>query len=95
MPILGVPSFERIGLHTRLISPFSRTILFAAVNNDHWTKRCPSARCEPRWKRSPSQRARMTREPTAFDKSWNDLMDCIESKRDALAKAARIEATHP
>ena len=31
----------------------------------------------------------------AFDRSWKDLMDCIESKRDALAKAARTEATHP
>jgi transaldolase len=38
----------------------------------------------------------LQREGTAaFDKSWKALMDCIESKRDALAKAARTEATHP
>ena len=40
--------------------------------------------------------AQLQREGTAaFDKSWKDLMDCIESKRDALTKAARTEATHP
>ncbi len=38
----------------------------------------------------------LLREGTAaFDKSWKDLMDCIESKREALAKAARTEAAHP
>jgi transaldolase len=37
----------------------------------------------------------LQREGTAaFDKSWKDLLDCVESKRDALAKAART-ATHP
>jgi transaldolase len=40
--------------------------------------------------------AQLQREGTAaFDKSWKDLMDCIESKRDALAKAAPTEAAHP
>jgi transaldolase len=39
--------------------------------------------------------AQLQREGTAaFDKSWKDLMDCIESKRAALTKAARTEATH-
>jgi transaldolase len=33
--------------------------------------------------------ARLQREGTAaFDESWKDLTDCIESKRDALTKAA-------
>jgi transaldolase len=39
--------------------------------------------------------AQLQREGTAaFDKSWKDLMDCIELKRDALTKAAGTEATH-
>jgi transaldolase len=40
--------------------------------------------------------AQLQREGTAaFDKSWKDLMDCIESKREALTKAGRTEVTHP
>jgi transaldolase len=39
--------------------------------------------------------AQLQREGTAaFDKSWKDLMDCVESKRAALTKAASTEATH-
>jgi transaldolase len=39
--------------------------------------------------------AQLQREGTAaFDKSWKDLMDCIESKRDALTNAAGTEVTH-
>jgi transaldolase len=37
----------------------------------------------------------LQREGTAaFDKSWKDLMACIESKRNALTNVAGTEATH-
>jgi transaldolase len=39
--------------------------------------------------------AQLQREGTAaFNKSWKDLMDCIESKRAALTEAVSVEATH-
>jgi len=39
--------------------------------------------------------AQLQREGTAaFDKSWKDLLDCIESKRAALTKKTSTEAAH-